>query len=362
MTRVFDLKYAKAKDVEERLKDQLEINKLGFVKSDERSNQLIIKTLPERMKEIETLVVALDRKTREVLIDAKIVKVTYSNSLDTGVDWDAIFTNLDFHGLEQLGPGRTGDFRTTTSGTAPTETPALNKLRIPEIKVGQEAGASIKLGNLLFGTIARDGYELFRYLQTVGETKIISNPRLMVTENEEAKILVGTREAYVTSTTTAGQTTSTVAEDVQFIDVGIQLSVTPSINQDGYVTMKIKPEVSSVVRTLTTAQKNQIPIVDTSSAETSMMVADGATVIMGGLRKEEVKFTDKQLPHLGELPILGKLFFKRKDQDNVLSELVVFITPHIVQGNELVTGDEVGRLRGFRDYQAGILESQPKTP
>jgi type II secretory pathway component GspD/PulD (secretin) len=171
-------------------------------------------------------------------------------------------------------------------------------------------------------------------------------------------ILVGTREAYISSTTTAGQTTNTVAEDVQFIDVGIQLTVTPSINQDGYVTMKIKPEVSSVVRTLTTAQKNEIPIVDTSSTETNVMVADGMTVILGGMRKDERKNTDKQVPKLANIPFLGRAFFKQEDRDTTLSELVVFITPHIVFGDALVTGDEPeGKFHEFREDGAGLFDT-----
>lgn len=347
-TRVIDLRYAKAKDIEERLKDELEANKLGFVKADERSNQLIIKTLPERMKQLEEIIGALDRKTREVLIDAKIVKVSYTNSLDSGIDWDQVFSNLKFHGLDQLGTDGLGNFRNATVGTAPTEVPAVSKIRIPELNIG---GKSVKLGNLAFGTVARDGYELFRYLQTLGHTKIISNPRLMVTENQEAKILVGTREAYITTTTTAGQTTSTTAEDVEFIDVGIQLAVTPTINQDGFVTMKVKPEISSVVRTLTTPSNNKIPIVDTSTAETTVMVANHATVVIGGLRKNEKKTSDDQIPYLGQVPLLGKLFFKRIERDDQLTELVVFITPHIVSGTEFVTGDETSSPRGFKSFR-----------
>ncbi len=354
--RTVDLKYAKAKDIEERLKDHVEVNKLGYVKADERTNQIIIKAFPERAKELEQLVQSLDRKTREVLIDAKIVKVTYTDSMNSGIDWDLVFTNLKFHGIEQAGIGRFGDFRNATTGTAPSEVVAVNKVPIPDFDLG---GTSVKLGNLVFGTVARDGYELFRYLQTVGQTKIISNPRLMVIENQEAKIHVGTREAYVTTTTTTGQTTSTTAEDVQFIDVGIQLSVTPTINRDGYVSMKIHPEVSSVVRTLTTPSKNQIPIVDTSTAETSVMVADGMTVVLGGLRKDEKKFSDKQIPKLGKIPVLGTFLFKRVNRDDTLSELVVFITPHIVkEAGDLVTGDERGHTLGYREY-APVLSDKP---
>lgn len=363
-TRVIDLRYAKAKDIEERLKDQIELNKLGYIKADERSNQIVIKTLPDRMKEMEQLVQALDRKTREVLIDAKIVKVSYINGMDSGVDWDKVFSNLKFHGLEQPGgegPTGQGDFRLTTTGTAPSEVPAVNKLLLPQITLPfRKGGNALKPGLLLFGTIARDGYELFRYLETIGQTKIISNPKLMVTEGQEAKILVGTREAYVTTTTTTGQTTSTTAEDVQFINVGIQLAVTPLINQDGYVTMKIMPEVSSVVRTLRTPSGNDIPIVDTSKEETNVMVADGMTIVLGGLRKTEKKFNDKQIPYLGHIPVLGPLLFKQVNRDDQLTELVVFITPHIVDGSQFVTGDEPPSrlLEQYRNY-APVLSDKP---
>ncbi len=359
LIKIIDLKYAKAEELEERLKDHLEVNKLGFVKADKRTNQLIVKTLPDRWKELEQLIQALDRKTREVLVDAKIVKVSYTDSMDSGINWDNVFDNLKFHGLEPAGQGGFGDFRNATTGTAPSEVVAVNKIRIPDINVLGGGTDGLKLGSLVFGTVARDGYELLRYLETIGETKIISNPRLLVTENHEAKIHVGTREAYVTTTTTTGQTTSTTAEDVQFIEVGIQLSVTPTINRDGFVSMKIKPEVSSVVRTLTTPSENEIPIVDTSTAETNVLVADGMTVVLGGLRKDEKKFSNQQIPYLGHVPIIGTMLFKKTDRDDTLTELVVFITPHVIAGDELVTGDESsGQVLGFREY-APITAKKP---
>ncbi len=360
--RVFDLRYAKAKDVEERLKDELEAKKLGSAKADERTNQVVVKTLPDRMKDVEKIVAALDRKTREVLIDAKIVKVTLTDELNNGINWDNIFTNLKFNGLDSA-----GDFRSATTGTAPSEVPAVTRINLPTIKAGKTLGIDDipgrSLGQLAFSTVARDGYELFRFLQTLGKTRVMSNPRLLVVENQEARIHVGSREAFVTTTTTTGQTTSTTAEEVQFIDVGIQFVVTPRISSDGFVTMKIKPEVSSVVRTLTTPSGNKIPIVDTSTAETTVVVEDGATAVIGGLQKKEEIESDKQVPGLGKVPLIGPAFFKQKTKDNEKAELVVFITPHIVGGDRLITGDEPafgGAIKPFREY-APLLD-MPKAP
>jgi len=346
LTKVVDLKYAKAEDIEERLQDQLEINKLGFVKADERTNQVMVKAFPERMRELEDIIQALDRKTREVLIDAKIVKVTYLDRMDSGVNWDQVFSNVKFHGIDPV-----GDFRTAVSGTAPTEVPAVAHMKIPEIKVNSGLGDSIKMGDLLFGTVARDGYELFRYLETIGRTQVVSNPRLLVTEDQKARIHVGTREAYVTSTTTTGQSTETTAEAIEFIDVGILLEVTPRINQEGFVTMLIKPEVSDKVDTLITKQGTEVPIIGTATAETTVMVQDGMTLVIGGLRKNEKKSTDKGVPYLNQIPLIGPILFRQRARDDTLTEHVVFITPHIVQGDELVTADEQARtLRDFRDY------------
>src|SRR3989338_3488405 len=147
-----------------------------------------------------------------------------------------------------------------------------------------------------------------KLLSTLGETRLLSNPKLAVVNNQEARIHVGRKEAYITTTTTAGQTTTTTAEDVTFVDVGIQLSVTPTINEEGFITMKIKPEVSSVVDVLVTPSGNQIPIIDTSLAETTVMVQDDATIIIGGLRREQETENAKRIPFLGDIPILGNFF------------------------------------------------------
>jgi general secretion pathway protein D len=185
----------------------------------------------------------------------------------------------------------------------------------------------------------RDFDILVKYLQTLGKTQVLSNPQLAVINNHEARIHVGEKQAYVTTTTTSGQTTNTVSEEVNFVDVGIQLSVTPTINDEGYVTMKVKPEVSSVVSTLTTPSGNKIPIIDTSLAETTVMIKDGATIIIGGLRKEEKISNSEQVPILGKIPLLG-FFFKSATNKTERTELLVMLTPHIVGGDSLTTGDE----------------------
>jgi type II secretory pathway component GspD/PulD (secretin) len=137
---------------------------------------------------------------------------------------------------------------------------------------------------------------------------------------------------------------------VTFIDVGTQINVTPTINDDGFVTMKVKPEISSVTDFLTTPSGNKIPIVDSSLAETSVMVKDGVSIIIGGLRRDEKVTTHDKVPYLGDIPIIGAPF-NNKTEKKLHTELLILITPHIVTGERLTTGE--GISEGGADRRPG---------
>jgi type II secretory pathway component GspD/PulD (secretin) len=168
---------------------------------------------------------------------------------------------------------------------------------------------------------------------------------------------VGEKQAYVTTTTTTGQTTNTIAEEVTFVDVGIQFAVTPTINDDGFIVMKVKPEISSVTSILITPTNNKIPIIDTSLTETTVLIKDGTTLIIGGLRKDEKTNSSQGVPLLGKIPLLG-YFFKSSTTTTDRTELMVMITPHIITGEEITTGDPRGfgtaPGKEYRNYQRPI--------
>ena len=211
-------------------------------------------------------------------------------------------------------------------------------------------------GQLTVGTLAENDYTAtIKILKTIGETKLLSSPRIAAVNNEEASILIGTREAYITDTVTQGQSTTTTAESVTFLDVGVQLNVTPVINEDGFVTMKIRPEVSAIDRYLTTyystgTVRSEIPIVSTTTAETTVMVKDGYTIIIGGLIKDETVRTTKKIPILGDIPFLG-MAFRQIDEDKEKTEIVVFLTPHIITGDKDMPDWEEKEIRGLRGYE-----------
>jgi type II secretory pathway component GspD/PulD (secretin) len=194
------------------------------------------------------------------------------------------------------------------------------------------SGAQI-VGGATTPTSTEDFRVIMDMLKTFGDVKTLSTPRIMATDGQEAKILVGSKKVYVTDTVTQTNSGTNTAEQVQFVDVGVKLYVTPTINKEGFITMKVRPEVSSATTSYTTAQGNTVPIVDTSEAETSVLIKDGVTVVMGGLMKNERTKNTYKLPLLGEIPFLGGIF--RRTEDAITkTELVIFLTPHIISGAE----------------------------
>jgi general secretion pathway protein D len=359
--RVFKLNYAKAKDVEEALKTQLDSKKVGLIKADDKGNQVIIQTLPERMEQIERLVKDLDQKTKEIIVDVTIVKVKLSNDTGKGVQWEGLFDMGRQLGMNYLG---SYPFSSVQAANDPWRSRKATWEAVGNVGSYPFSGTtsdyaagrkSIGAQEMHLGVVGKQDFDvILKYLQTLGKTKIISNPKLAVVNNQEAKIHVGQKEAYVTTTTTTGQTTNTVSEQVTFVDVGVMISVVPNINDDGFITLKIKAEINSVLDTLITPSKNQIPIIDTSLAETTVMVKDGSTVIIGGLRKDQDIESIQQTPFFGSIPVLGNLF-KVSSKEKERTELLIILTPKLISGEVLVTGADKKDFTGeqfkpLKDY------------
>jgi len=298
-TKVFGLKYGQADKLKDKLQEVVTKN-IGSVSIDERTNKIAVTDYLSKLAEIEKLIIAFDEKTPQVLIDAQIVEIRPTNKFEMGVDWD--------YWIEKY-------FR--TSGSLPLA--AAEGLSIGTADVAPNRPGQFKA--------------ILELLQTIGDTKILSSPRIMVLNNQESKILVGTKEAYITSAISQTGETAVTSQSVNFVDTGIKLYVTPTINRDGFVTMKIKPEISSAEREEIKSEDRftEIPIVSTSQAETTVMVKDGVTIIIGGLKKDEKIKTVKKIPILGDIPLLGMLFRNTVDENN-RTELVILLTPHIMSG------------------------------
>ena len=297
--QVFELSYAKAEDMLGVIKPYL-TPELGSVDINKHANQLIVVDTRAKLNELGEIIRQLDKKEKQVLIETRIVQVILRDEYKMGVDWDAVINKA--HGLE---------IKTEWGGTGTTEK-----------------------SSLAIGTLSDDNYRaVIEALGSLNRSHTLSNPRIAVINNEEAKILVGTTKPYVTSTTstpTSGPVS--ISEDVKFIDVGVKLVVTPMIHEDGFVTMRIRPEVSSATTSIKTGQNNVIPIVDKSEVETTVRVKDGVTIVIGGLIKNENSNQESKVPLLGDVPILGHAF-KNSGRSKEQTELVIFLTPRIISGD-----------------------------
>lgn len=325
LTKVFPLQYAKAKDVVAILAARLDAKKTGTITAFEKNNEVIVTALPERMKEAEELIKGMDVKTKQVFLEARILKVVLSDDYHMGIDWEKVWREIKMYGLN-IG----GAFALPSTVT-----------NYAKVGVGNDV------------TTGHDFSVIIKALQEFGETRNLSSPSITVIDGQEAKIHVGRTEAYVTTTVATGGTTSTTAASVSFLDVGVRLSVTPTINDKGYVTLKVNPEISNVDSTLTYQiapdVTNTVPLVARTTAETTVMVKDGTTAMIGGLRKDEKIKTVSKLPILGDIPGLGGAF--RKTSENLeKTEIVVFLTPHIVSGD---TDAQESKLKPkqMRQYQ-----------
>ncbi len=324
-TRIFQLSYGSAKDVAPIAQGML-TQGIGTVAVDERTNQLAVTDYPDKLEKVARITQAFDERSTQVLIEAKIIQVTLSDKFQLGIDWQVLAQDkITLKGL--------GALNLTSGGVLNIATASLSQ--------------------------AGDYKALVEALRTFGETKILSEPRLTVVNNQEAKILVGSKEPFVTrSVSQTGTGTAVTAESVTFLDVGVKLFVTPTITRDRFVQIKVRPEVSSKTGTLTTSEKNEIPIIETAEVETVLLVEDGGTVILGGLIKDENSTDQRRIPLLGDIPVLGAAFRNSK-QTMKKTELVVFLTPHIVTGERAPAAAPPGPFRqsaGWEDYYGWMMD------
>ncbi|MFA5094083.1 MAG: secretin N-terminal domain-containing protein [Candidatus Omnitrophota bacterium] len=326
-TKVFELKYAIADNIKEEVSKSLTPD-IGSMRIDKRTNTIVVTDLPHQLKKIETIIGAFDRKTREVFIEAKIVEVTLSDMFQWGIDWSYI---------TQYTRKINGESRSYSI------TPEANLPLGLTGTYGQLTLASLNTANLAMTLQALD---------TVGETKILSNPHLTVEENREATIKVIEKQPYMLeTTTTASGGTTTTSKNYEFVDVGVMLNVKPLINEDGYISMLIKPEVSSISTWYGGAAQaaGSVPVVKSANAETTVTIKDGVSIIIAGLIKDNKTKTVNKLPVLGDLPLVG-LLFKNVSDDIRRTETVVFLTPRIVEGDRpfLMDRDMPKESKGIR--------------
>jgi len=313
VTRV--LSYAKAASMSTTLKKFL--SSRGDILFDDRSNQIIIRDIPSVIPIIDNLIRQLDRKSQQVEIEARVVAASRSFALDIG-------TQLGFAG--QTTNGRSwlsGDSAVGTSSVATTPPPLVTTAGTKSLPLNTNLAAGAPTSGLFLGHRSPNfAVDLFiTAAEAKGVGKLLSKPKVITQNNEKATVKQGTKIPI--------QTTINNTISVQFIDAVLKLEVTPQITAEGTVFMDVLVENTQIDNGI--PRVSGIPALNTQSAETKVTVADGGTVVIGGVIISSQRTDIQQVPLVGSLPLIGHLF-KRTSVTTTSQELMFFLTPRIIPG------------------------------
>ena len=287
------------------------------VVADKDNNTLLVIATAAEYSVIETALKKLDIPQRQVLIDVTIAEVTLTDDLKFGVEWL-------FKGGAPSGRGAGGLFLGNPGFNPAQPNPASTGL-----------GTNIAQGFVYFINNANfpGGIQAaLHLLDSYGSTKVVANPHVAAADNQKATIKSGTR-IPINQQTLVGGTTNAVTTTSQYIDTGVLLQVTPHINAGGLVSLDVQAEVSNPG---TPAVVGDAPPINTRSVQTYVTVQSGQTMVMGGLISDSRGNTSAGLPLLSRIPILGGLF-GNQELKNDRTELVLFITPRVVESEVDVT-------------------------
>jgi general secretion pathway protein D len=267
--------------------------------ADSRTNSLLIRAAPADYETLRQAIEQLDTRPLQVLIEVLIAEVRHNNQFGLGIDV-RVPNQVDPHtgaviGGELVG-GSTGD---------------------------------VALRILKLGTVQAD--VVIRALAQSGDVTILSRPVILAQNNEPARILVGDQRPFIQISRALPTDNASRDQVVQYRDVGTQLTIRPTVNPDGYVTLQVLQEVSNA----TNETQFGAPIISTREAETRLLVKDGHTVVIGGLIDHQRNRTNSGIPVLKDIPLVGGLF-RSTTRQNTVTELFLFLIPHV-----LYTDDDV---------------------
>ncbi|TMQ53626.1 MAG: AMIN domain-containing protein [Candidatus Eisenbacteria bacterium] len=287
-TRILPVNYAASKEMARSVEKTL--TKRGHIEVDDRSNSLIVTDIADRLDQVDAMVRNLDTRTPQVEIVARLVDVDVSSTRDLGIQWGV-------HNLDLFDAGVTEH---VDINAADVSNPA----------------ALARLGTIKsFGSIdAR-----LQALESQNKANIISNPRITTVNNREASVVVGKQIPLIVQDFAGNAVT-------QLTTIGIKLNVTPHINTGNRITMDVHPEVSDLASQATV--QGGI-IINTTMADTRVMVNDGETAVIGGLIRSNESTTKRGVPVLMDVPLLGNLF-RSNSTTKQKRELLIFVTPKIL--------------------------------
>lgn len=294
------------------------------------ADTLVIRDYPDNVAQITDIIKQLDIRPKQVLVEATILRARLNETNAFGVD----MTFLGDFALDQF-TSPLGAIDELISGVV-KEPPGGGTGGGAATTVGGTPGAA----GVKVGIVSNSISAFIRALDQVTDTTVMANPKILVLNRQKADLLVGQRLGYLSSTSTDTSTTQTV----EFLDVGTQLTLRPFVSDDGFVRMELRPSLSDGTTRTVGAGASTFVIPDQSTQEltTNVMVRNGQTIVLGGLFKEDTTVSRKQVPILGDVPILG-IAFKGQDDTVVRDEVIFLVTPTVVKDESLYAAGEHGK-------------------
>lgn len=325
------------------------------------SSTLVVYDYPENIVEIEVMLDQLDTRPAQVLVEATILETSLTEDNAFGVDF-ALVADIEFEDFFALGGPLTGVDALEGGGTNGIQ-PSDGR----GAAVSGSPGSIVDRSNFRAGITWNDVSVFVSALDEVSDTTILSNPKVLALNRQPARVLVGQRLGYLSTTASETSTTQTV----EFLDTGTELIFRPFIAKDGMIRLELAPSVSTgAPRAVTDATGISVTIPDeiTQEITTNIMVPDGATVVLGGLFREQTIMGRSQVPLLGDIPLLGAAFRGHTDAVD-RTEIIFLIKPSIVNDNVLIeqsdralayieqvrTGSRRGLLPFSRERQTSML-------
>jgi general secretion pathway protein D len=319
----------------------------GQIQADMATNALIITAPEPQYRQLRNVIDMLDQRRAQVFIESLIAEVSEDKAAEFGVQWlsgtgnsgsavGLLGTNFNVGGTNLLG------LAASVSAGNPTISPGLN------IAAGQRRNGVLALGALA------------RFLQSDGDSNVLSTPNLLTLDNEEAKIVIGQNVPFITGQFTSNNSNSGSVNPFQTIerkDVGLTLRVKPQISENGTVKMQIFQEVSSIDRRFSSTEGL---ITNKRTIESTVLVDDGAIVVLGGLLQDDTTNSKEKVPGLGDIPFFGNLF-KSEARSRKKTNLMVFIRPVIVLDGAAAEALSLGRYEQMRLQQQGF-QPEPTGP
>ena len=325
--------------------------------ADEITNSLIILATPRDYAMIRDVLRKLDVVPRQVLIEAIIAEIKLTDDMAFGLEYALSVGGLG--GLLGAAGGASG-------GVSVGDTPGTGSLNVANSSLLGAANRAMTIGSQgIFGFLTnRDEFlVLMNALATDDKVNILSTPHVIAADNREANILIGEEVPILTSTSTSSlNDTARTINSVQYRETGKILTILPQVNSAGLVNLEIRQEVSAVGNA--EFGRTNSPSFVSREAETTVVVQDGESVVLGGIIDDQVRRSRSGVPYLMDVPVLGRLF--RVDSEKVeRTELIILITPRVIRNRQelrTVTDEFTGRIQTLKEMIDSRLLRAPSSP